>query len=107
MLFRLQYHYQRWLRGTLQSHRRLRVSLHTHCTARFTLHAVRLLESQAPFNEAVTRFYCACVILALDALQYESILLRTISLDTMVLTAEGLLQPSDLALGATAPPPSL
>jgi len=57
-----------------------------------------IFEPGAPFNEDVTQFYCACVVLALDALQYEGIVLRTISVETMVLTAEGLLQCSDLRI---------
>lgn len=56
-----------------------------------------LLES-GPFGEGTAQYYTGCLLLALEALQYENIALRTLSPESVVLTVDGLAQPFDFRM---------
>ena len=51
-----------------------------------------------PFDASAAQYYTGCLLLALEALQYENIALRTLSPESVMLTVDGLAQPFDFRM---------
>lgn len=71
----------------------------------FTVYSSRLVsdlgmifDPTAPFDEDITIFYVGCILLALESLQYENVVLRSVCIEATSITADGLLQLTDMRI---------
>ena len=72
-------------------------------SSRIVCELAQLFDPKRPFNEPTMRFYASCVLLALESLQFDGIVLRSLSPETIALTAEGFGQVLDFRLAKKLP----
>ena len=72
-------------------------------SSRIVCELSQLFDPKRPFNEPTMRFYASCVLLALESLQFDGIVLRSLSPETIALTAEGFGQVLDFRLAKKLP----